>query len=299
MGLILLFGAPDTLFGKGNIGYYLYNNIIENAQNSPYVQFNPFSYLFFFHYPALFGHGLALLFVLSGIFWVFQFTRNGIKKNDLIVFLLFVLAMFILSLLPLKLAAAGNRGLVLLPLSILIIVSALKKILELPRLKTFVIGVTTISLIVQLFESSAWLSVKLAKSPQETASAWLEKNFSQNQMIGIENIPIYQFLPHIIEKEFYFTQYGIKGKNKFRYKIVDSNSEKLPSIIVVTNDEPETKFLKYSTKKILVLRLEKEGYKKKVTFKPDFSLYKFVNSDLDYYIANIIAAPLTISVYMN
>lgn len=60
--LLVLFGFPDTLFGKGNINYYLYNNIIESRQNISNLQLgmDPIYYLFIRHYPLVFGYGLTM-----------------------------------------------------------------------------------------------------------------------------------------------------------------------------------------------------------------------------------------------
>ena len=116
-------------------------------------------------------------------------------------------------------------------------------------------------------------------------------------MIGIENIPIYQAIPDIIQKEFYFKQYNIPHRNLYNYVLVDSVSKNLPSIVVITSGELETKVYKTSPKKSLIARIEKEGYKKIVVFYPDFRYYKFLGNNIDYAFTGMVVSPPTTAIY--
>ena len=117
-------------------------------------------------------------------------------------------------------------------------------------------------------------------------------------MIGLENIPIYQGIPDILQKEFYFNQYTIKQNNKYRYEIVDSDTQKLPPIIVITGDEIEKGFVKISPKNDLSGRIQKEKYKKAAYFSPDLTYYKLVNNLKDYYFFSwVVGSPYNISIY--
>src|SRR3989344_4209858 len=137
--------------------------------------------------------------------------------------------------------------------------------------------------------------MKSVKSPQEKSSRWIEKNIPKESFIGIENIPIYQNLPDIIQKEFYYSEYGVNHKNNFKYQIIEGKTRSLPSVIVITNGEIERKLLKKSAKKKLMTRIEQEGYKRIKVFTPDFKYMKI--SDIDYYFSWMLAAPSTVSVY--
>ncbi len=303
LGCIFIFGMPDTLFGKGNIYDYVHTNVITGPKDISNLQLNvhPFIYLFFYHYPKIFGHGLLLIFIISVIFWIYRFFKGSTKKNlDLYkieLFLFFSLVIFVISILPLQIYAAGNRSLVLLPFLTLIIGGALREILNIHRFNLWIKGLIILMIIIQLYESFAWIYIKRVKSPQEEASAWIVKNIPRNKTIGIENIPIYQYLPNIIEKEFYFNQYDVKQKNMYFYQVVNDKSSKLPSIIVVTNGDIENELLKQSLKKNLIKRIENEGFQKITTFSPDFYYIKLFVNEADYYLSGLAASPSTITIY--
>ena len=80
------------------------------------------------------------------------------------------------------------------------------------------------------------------------------------------------------------------------YEIVDINSKKLPSIIVITNDQIENDIYYKSPKKDLVGRLKREGYRRTVVFKPEHKYYKI--DDKDYYLSWLMSVPLTTSIYI-
>lgn len=160
-------------------------------------------------------------------------------------------------------------------------------------------GLIVLVVVAQLYESFAWVYIKLVRSPQEISSSWIEKNIQKNQTIGIENIPIYQLLPDIIQKEFYFNQYNVKQENRYTYQIIDSRSNRLPSVIILTNGETEAKLLKKSPKKNLIKRLEREGYKKLAVFYPDFTYYKIYATEIDYYLSGgLVMSPVITTVFM-
>ena len=305
IGCILVFGMPDILFGKGNIFYYLYDNIIHSPKGTSNFQLgiNPFLYLFLYHYRIIFGNGLVLLFAISVLFWIWVFLKAGlkrsIKKFRAELFLFFSLLVFILSILPLQIYAVGNRSLVVLPFLVLIISLAFKKMLEIQNIRKWIMGLIVLVVVAQLYESFAWVYIKLVRSPQEISSSWIEKNIQKNQTIGIENIPIYQLLPDIIQKEFYFNQYNVKQENRYTYQIIDSRSNRLPSVIILTNGETEAKLLKKSPKKNLIKRLEREGYKKLAVFYPDFTYYKIYATEIDYYLSGgLVMSPVITTVFM-
>lgn len=300
---LLISGFPDTLFGKGNILHYLYNNIIESRQVLSNINLNvdPLFYLLIRHYPLMFGHGLIFIFIASLIVLIHNFFKKSLRKSleqyKIEFFLLACLLIFYISLLTIKLASAGNRSLVLLPFLTLIIGVVFKKIQPFRRSKILVTCLIAIVIIAQMYESFSWTYMKIVKSPQEISSEWIKSNIAKDEKIGIENIPIYQSVPDIIQKEFYFNQYKVKNNNMYRYELINSKSNKLPSIIVVTSDDMEGKLIKTSAKKDLAKRLRKEGYKKVVVFSPDFKYYKALGNEEDFYLAGIVTIPVNTSIY--
>jgi glycosyltransferase involved in cell wall biosynthesis len=301
IGTILLFGIPDTLFGKGNILFYLQDNLINVPKGASNVDVgqNHLLYLYTHLYPILFGHGLMILFisalVILGTLFYKAGLKNILKLYKVEIFLLFSLIVFATSLLSLEIFATGNRAMVLLPFFVIIIILSFKHIPQGNFRKLvpfFIAGV----IILQMYEVFAWSYIKFTPSSQVVASDWIVKNIPKDSVIGIENVPIYQMLPHVIEKEFYYAQYNVKQKNTYTYKIIDGNSSSLPPLVVVTNGELESEFLKTSPKKSLMERLEKDKYKKIATFTPNVTFYQPLGNGFDFVHASLIASPATITI---
>lgn len=300
---VIMFGMPDSLFGKGNILGYLYDNTVIASKEILNLNLNTNSifYLFFYHYPMMFGYGFMFLFVISLFIIFYQIVKNGFKnvfrEQKIELFLLFCLVIFILSLLSIKLASAGNRTLILLPFFTLIITSVFKSSLYRGKKKIIILLILSIVFIAQIWQSIAWMSLKVTKSPQEVSSMWIIKNIPKNSTIGIENIPIYQYLPNTIQKEYYYYQYKINVKNKYLYRIINSKSSAYPEFVIITNGSIEEKLLKVSEKRNLMLRIKQKGYRKIAEFSPDLQYYNFFGTEKDYYIAGIVTMPLTITLY--
>ncbi|MBI4097671.1 MAG: glycosyltransferase [Candidatus Levybacteria bacterium] len=299
--LVALFGIPDTLFGKGNIYNFFYENVISTPMTTQNFDLgmNSYVYLLFRHYPIIFGHGLMVLFLASCIFWVYLFIHEGIKKSakryKIELFMFFSLVVFLISLVPLQIYAGGNRSLVLLPF-LALIPSLIWPRMKQMRARRAGIGVAILlALSFQIYESASWVYLRLIKSPQEIASEWIIKNIPEKTLIGLENVPIYQGIPDILQKEFYFDQANVGAGNIYKYEIVSAKSSELPSVIVIANGEIEMNLLKNSVKKDLLKRMEREGFKKIIVFTPGFKYFKI--SEIDYYFSWLIASPNTISVY--
>jgi hypothetical protein len=300
---IIIFGLPDTLFNKGNVLLYLNENIIQSpAMTSNFnLNMDPYQYLIFHHYPIIFGYGLCILFVVAILFWVYLLFRNIISKslyiNKIVLFTFLSFALFAISLIPLQIWAAGNRSLVLLPFFVLIVGLAYQRYKTIFGTNILLYIFIGIMILFQLFISAAWVDTRYAESPQVASSEWIRKNLPKGQTIGIENIPIYQQLPDILQKEFYFDQYKIKQNNLFTYVVIDEKTKKLPYIIVLTNADINKTLLKESSQKKLLRRLEEEKFKKIAVFSPKLTyLYTFIN-DQDYYFSALLASPRTITVY--
>jgi glycosyltransferase involved in cell wall biosynthesis len=294
------FGIPDILFGRGDIFYYItYNLFTEPELAGSLINTNPYGYLLFKNYPLTFGYGLVTAFVSALIYFLFKFAKrpNLILKLREEAFILFCFLVFFCSLMYLGFAGSGNRALVVFPFIILIVSFAYKYLVR-TKAKTLIMLFITIVTALQIIQSFSWISIKLAKSPQEKASEWIAKNVAKDYIIGLENIPIYQMEPDLIQKEFYFGQYDIKASYNYKYDLVDDSAKAFPGIIVITNGEIESKIVKGSPKKKLTERLKKEGFVEKMIFKPDLTYYYFFGNDLDYYLSGLlVASPLTTTVY--
>ncbi len=313
IGVFILLGIPDLILGRGNIYEYLDANLRRSpATASNYIfGMDYLSFLILTLYPASFGHGLYLFFLIGILFslmWLiksFYYKKLCIfkillLKNKARAILILAFIFFLISLIPLKIEARANRLLVLLPFIVLFVsfyMTKVYRILKKTEQKIIFIGIAFIFVLLQLFETYGWVWMKIATDPRVSSSNWLQRNVKEGTKIGLENIPIYQMLPDIILKEFYNKQYGLKIKNKFEYQVIDSKTSKLPNLVIVTNGEIESKYLLKSTKKDLITRLKKENYKVIASFQPDFKYYSFYGNCITFYIAGLVIAPNTIAIF--
>ena len=196
-----------------------------------------------------------------------------------------------------KIYGGGNRSLILLPFAVLFATYVYSEISKRTKRPFLLRAFLIIIVIIQILTSFSWLFIKASNVPQQLASRWIINNVGDNESIGLENIPIYQLVPDIIQKEFYYDQYRVVTKNKYKYEIIDENSTKLPKIVIVTNDNIEQQLLSNSPKNNLLKRLKQEGFKKIKVFKPDFTYYSLIGNEQDFYLANILTLPVTISIY--
>jgi len=300
ISVFLLTGIPDLLLSKNDYGQWLESNLVSGPKNDTDNFILPFHYwifLLFSEYPAIFGRFFYIISVISittlSIQSIWNFRQDDKKKE---LFLLFSFFIFALSLVPLKIGAGGNRVLVFLPffalLSGLIIHNLSKNILRKIFFILFIFG-----MIFQVCESLIWISTRTGLDPRETSSVWIQKHIPENTIIGLEPIPIFQFAPDFILKEYYEKEYNAKFHTRYNYKLIDYQTKMLPSFIIVSNPDIHMKYFKKSPKKNLVVRLQKEGFHKVTTFTPNFKYYKYINNDLNFYLSAIIASPVEIVIY--
>mgnify|MGYP001592055871 CR=1 FL=1 len=300
LGILLLFGFPDTIFGRGNVLLYLYENIVQSPATTNNFNFgmHPLIYLFTRHYPIIFGHGLVFLFLLSLVYLLYFLIKDGLKKYSIILFVFISFSLFLASILPLLIFGGGNRSLVLLPFIILLICLIGDEINRRKgKLKTLWVVCAGIAIFIQVLESSIWIHAKLVTPPQVTSATWIGKNIEKGQTIGLENVPIYQSIPDNIQKEFYLQQYGIKKEMRYSYMIVDGTTRKLPSVIVVTNGDIESRLFKNSLKRDLILRLQKEKYRRITVFSYDSTYLHYITNKTDFYFSWLIPLPLDTVIY--
>lgn len=309
----IFFGIPDLILGKGNISEYLASNLIRTPAEISYNYNLGMHYLLFLIlrvYPVTFGRMLNLTFLVSIIIFTFYVLKRRIiqnifsmdfrLKNAKYLVLFLCTLFFVVSLYPLKFGANANRLLVLLPfitIATLIFLNKIRDLLNKHKLNILFSVFLLIFIFFQAYETSTWITTKMKPDPRASSSKWLKESFPKGIVIGIENIPIYQLLPDLIVKEFYLNQYGKDRNNMFGYKIINSRSVNIPKTIVLSNDEIESKYLKRSDKRDLVVRLKKENYKKIAEFKPNFKYFNILNNELDFYTSGFAIAPNSISVF--
>lgn len=90
--------------------------------------------------------------------------------------------------------------------------------------------------------------MKWSIDPRAVSSAWITKHITSGE-IGIENIPIYQYLPDYVLKEYYQNQEKPKVKTRHEYAIIDEKTNKLPQTIIVSNASLESNYFKDTQKK--------------------------------------------------
>lgn len=295
----LVIGIPDVLLGKGNYSELLSSNLVTGPAGTDNFNLGG-SYLWFLavgQFPALFGHALIIFFLLSLIYLTGLFVKNRKKlfrfKKELFIFTGFIL--FLASLVPLKLLVI-NRGLVLLPFIIILCGYAISHLVQKAAFKKSAIALLMIVLLLQIVESFTWVNLKWHDDPRSLSSRWAITNIPKGETIGLLNVPIYQMVPDLFLKEFYYKQYDLPNQNKYKYVIIDSSSSSLPRYVAVTNVDFDRNFIKVSDKKNLILRLEKSGYKEIVKFEPDWGYFKLFNSEENYIVSNILPMP-TITIY--
>ncbi len=301
---VLFFGMPDTIFGKGNISDYLYDNIVRTPALTQNFRLDipPYLYMFLVNYPHIFGYGLMTLAVLSVIYFISLILKISPKsvftKQKQLLFVIISLIIFIISILPLRMFGGGNRSLVLLPFIVLLISSVYKQAEVISKTRYIAIIFVCFAFASQVYQSFAWLYIKYKDSPQETASIWIIKNIPIETTIGIENIPIYQFEPDVIEREFYYQEYRIGEKNDYKYQVVDYETFRLPKTVIITNDKIESVIFSDSSKKRLFERIRKEKYRRLAEFTPDLKYYKTFGSEKDFYFSGLlVATPVSIAIF--
>lgn len=296
---VILFGAPDTIFGKGNLYDYFYTNVISGPQDSTNFILNStvFNYLTIKHFPVIFGHIFYYFsFICLIIITIFTINKKFVdSKQEVFIILAFLI--FASSLVPLKIWAIGNRSLVLLPFLSLFVGLCISKLAVYPKIRQVSKSLITIIIVLHIFESFLWINIKLQEPPQQTSSKWISKNIKTDGAIGIENIPIYQKLPDILVKEFYLKEYKVDYKNIYSYEVINSKTTKFPQFVILTDDNIHSKLFKLSPKNELTQKLKKNKYKILKSFKSDLGGLKFIISDKDFYMASLIAQPNEISIY--
>lgn len=312
IGLSLFFfnavflGFPDIVFGGKNMNEYLYENIVVSSQAlSQYNLGQSLLGLTFLHkLPAVFGRVFYLVSIISFLYILVLAGKNLIDKKTsefkIKLFLILSFLIFSASFITLGVYISANRLTVFLPFMVIFVAMSFKDrglIKHNFALKTIFALLLIVFFLVQIFESYLWVAAKIRPSPQEISSSWILKNVPERSKIGLENIPIYQFEPDFILKEYYLKQYYPKIETKYAYYIVDKSAHILPEYMVLSNVEYEKKYLKSSPKNDLVSRLAREGYERIAYFPLKVPFYDYFDKDFYYPSLGLFSYPDGISVY--
>lgn len=281
-----LFGIPNLFFGVGNLNEYFYSNLVSapNVTNNIVFPYSFWVYMLIKQLPGLFGIGLSVLLALSVPYYG-RLVFNAFKKRDLQLhsgefFSLATFLIFLASVAPLKIAGGGNRSLVIMSGALLVVGYFLKYLFS-GRFRKVAYIALPVLLLTQIIQGYSWVSARGDLDPRQASSRWINAYIQPNTVVGIENIPIYQYIPDIALREFYISQN--KGKTKYKFEVVDASTQLLPKYVIISYEDV-SQFIKYSPKKDLLLRLEKEGYIKVAKFEPKLPLFM---DQRDFYIANI------------
>ena len=295
-------GIPDLIFGKGNYYKLLYSTLIEAPKVS--TSFNlgvpGWFFLLFKEFPSIFGYFLSYLFYLSLAFWSLSlflaFIKKDIKKYGIELFIFITSLLFLLSTISFSVDGGGNRALVLIPFIVIISALSINKIIN-HNNKRLILIVLFLGLTLQIVQSASWLSVKFYSDPRQTSSSWILDNIPKNSEIGIENIPIYQMLPDIVLKEYYFKERNNNFNSLYKYSVVSLNDKSFPKYVIITNDVNEIGYFSQSLKKELLNKLKNQRYKKIATFTPKLKYYEFFADKKYFLLTNILTIPVNIAIY--
>ena len=246
-----------------------------------------------------------MLTVITVIYLFISLVSNLIRKKygpiKLRLFLLLSFFIFLITLFSLGIFIVANRAVVLLPFVIFLNLLAFKDLLPFFRnnihIKRLTILIFAFLLLIQFFESYIWVAVKILPLPQQLSSSWVLKNIPAGSKIGLENIPIYQFEPDFITKEFYYNQYHPSYKIVFSYFVINSKSANLPKFIIISDVYHSGKYYKNSDKNDLVKRIRIEGYKEFAYFPLKIPFYSYFDSNFDYLSMGLTAYPQSISIF--
>ncbi len=288
--LFLMLGIPDMLLGTGNYFEYFHSNLARTPNETfNYKLGSPYwLYLFTNQIPTLFGFVLSIIFLIAFANVVKNITVNPklfYLKNKSEIFLLAAFIIFALSLIPMKLFII-NRSLVLLPFAVLFIGIAIQRTQILVKeFRRVIFAVILVLLSLHFIQGISWILTKY-NDPRELSKKWIEENISSGETVGIENIPIYQFLPDNILFEYYRQK-----DNLYNYEVIDSRTDVLPEYIIITNSDIDRNYFIDSPKKDLLYRMSKEGYIEIKSFTINRNLNEIFTNRLDFYISLLSPTP--------
>lgn len=282
----VLLGIPNLFFGKGDLGEYFYSNLVSAPGETSNIIFpgSFWAYMTTTQIPVLFGWGFAILLLLALVYHAFLLLKalssRDLQKYSREHFSLFIFSIFAASLIPLKVAAGGNRSMVLIAGALLMIGYFLRFIFS-SRIKVIGSFGLSILLIAQIIQGYSWLDARNTLDPRQSSSRWINAYIQPSSVIGVESIPIYQYIPDITLKEYY--QIQARENTKYKVEVIDAKTRTLPEYVIISREDIAP-FIRKSPKTELLRRLQSENYKKIAEFSPELPLF---TNNFDFYIANV------------
>lgn len=292
-------GLPDIFKAYGEYVFYISDNTTDvEGFSQIFTIEKPFIlYVFQNMFPTLFGSALFYMSTISIFLLLLSFSKqNKAVKKNLAVLLIYILV-FSLSLLSMKWQFGSNRALVLLPFIVIGSLILIKMFMRSVKNKILSLAMLILLLSFQLFQTIGFTSIKIDKPIQVKTSSYLERNLPKGSVIGLENIPLYQHMPELVVKEFYFKQYGKKNDQLFDYKIVSSKDKEYPRFVLISNATIAQNYFKDTEKKQLIKSLLEKNYIVKKSEKINLYLDKYFGNEFDYYLSGLIAMPYDITIY--
>lgn len=293
--VVLTVGMPDFFFKLNEYQALLSSNTeISLGFNDVFTISQSFPYYAVFHmFPILYGYGLFIVYLVS----IPATILLCIKKPEfrkLILLLLALQLLFFITLLQLKWQMGSNRPLVLVPFVIISVLLYLKYFL---MSRFLALSIVVFLVVLQIIQATSFLAIKYNTPIQEGFGKLMREEIEYGKTIGIENIPLYQFLPDLIIKEFYLVQYNVENNNFYKYKIINQNDVEYPEFIVISNASIAQDYYRSSSKQNIINKLKKNGYQESFKLKTDLKTFSLFGNSFDYYFAGLLAMPYDITAY--
>lgn len=299
----IVLAVPDIFFRLSNYVSFTtqITRDLSRANEGLILNYPLLIYIFVKQIPTSLGYPFYFLFVFSIMFQAIKSLGNFVRNKKVESSKILILAgvfFFILSIAPLKLESGSNRIIVLLPFLALLASITLNDLnTRLRRIKYLGLFVLCIIFFLQFIQSISWILMRYTPPVQEKASRFIESKYKFPTTIGIEGIPIYQLLPDIVIKNYYNSVYKVGVSKSLNFQIVEASERSLPDVVLVTNDVIFENYKTRVPKSELLDRLEKDGYKKIITFTPDTTIFKYFGNPVDYYLSGLLAEPFSTSIF--
>lgn len=297
--VMMTLGIPDISLGITDYSAVIQDVVIDYPQNTAnYILGSPYWwYLWSKQLPLTFGYALAVMFLVGLYLITRKIWAIGWQDNiqwRILLWLMIGLISFAASLTPLRLFAAGNRSLVLLPFIVLLLALGWQdwKFKVMSNLRKGIL-ITLLSL--QILQSLSWMSAKWSVDLRATSSQWIMENIDPGTTIGSVGHPIYARGPDIILKDF-FDQERLGVTGRYQYTVIEELPAVFPEYVIVVSQE-ESHNQQTALKKDVLLALEQADYQEVAEFSQQSNLVLLFASELDFLIPNLVPTPTSISIY--
>lgn len=299
--VVLLVGIPDVLFGIARLEQYydlfFSNLVLHPAETGNMILTIPWwLQLWGVEATAFFGTGFWLVFLGAQIYFFKKLWRNSFEQRlRYVTFLFGSFWLFVMSLVPLKLSASGNRLLVLVPFMVILVAVCFEELLVGKRSK--LVGVMlAVAMGLQVVDLASWQYVHFSPDIRMVSSDWIEAEVVVGSSFGLETGPLYRFEPDSILKDYFFQQYQLDVPARYAYTEVTAETVNFPEYVIVTNVRKESWF-KETPKKKLIQNLENDGYRVVAEFETPLTWQQRLAAALGLPMPKIDVSPFSITIY--